>query len=235
MSKDKTSDDKQTLPIVIHDDILSKIYNYYKDKEKNDTALAYGVYTFLYKTARIQNNIRVYANDEFIKKGTGIGRDKLKQIKGDLKSLELIDTIRPRIKGKYTQVSYIEVKYVWKPETIDKLFYKESSETTLYKIARELLLNNFDDFEEIKLNYKYSFSIWINGKDEEIYAEYFYFDSGLLKCTAAFQNGNEIDYTVPESEVGEVIKDLADSYKFNFTAISNVLQKDDLDLVDDFR
>lgn len=99
------------LPIVIHDEILSRIYNYYKEKGKNDTAIAYGVYTFLYKTARIQNNIRVYASDRFIREGTGVGRDKLKDIKRDFKNLGLIETIRPRdSRGHFTKEFYIEVK-----------------------------------------------------------------------------------------------------------------------------
>jgi len=43
--------ENRVLPIVIHDDLLSKIYNYYKDKKINDTGLVYAVYIFLYKTA----------------------------------------------------------------------------------------------------------------------------------------------------------------------------------------
>lgn len=212
------------LPIVIHDDILSRVYNYYKDKKINDTALLYGVYAFLYKTARIQNNIRVYANDTFIRNGTGIGKQKLMQIKKDLKELELIETIRPRDKnGHYTKEFYIEVKYVWKPEAADKLFYQEPTEQTRYKIARELLLCNFNEYEEIEANYT-EFEISVNGVDEVISTESFYFEDELLKCTADFNGGNQIEYTVPKVQAGEIIIELVNNYKFNFRAIDKVLQ-----------
>lgn len=217
---------KDKLPIVIHDDILSKIYTYYKDKKINDTALAYGIYTFLYKTARIQNNIRVYATDKFIKDGTGIGANKLKQIKRDLRALELIKTVRPRDKnGHYTKEFYIEVKYIWKPESMEKLFYQGGDDTARYKIARELLLCNFDEFEEIKAQREYEFNISLNGEEQEVYTENFYFENDLLKCNAFLSNSDSaIDYTVPENQVGDIVIDLANSYKFNFTAIDRVLQ-----------
>lgn len=216
--------DRQILPVVIHDDILSKIYNYYQDKPTNDTGLAYGIYTFLYKTARIQNNIRVYANDTFIRNGVGVGKQKLMQVKKDLKELGLIETIRPRDKnGHFTKEFYIEVKYVWKSETADKLFYQEPTEQTRYKIARELLLCNFNEYEEIEANY-YEFEISVNGVDEIITTESFYFEDELLKCTAEFISGNEIEYTVPSEQAGEIIIELANSYKYNFNAIDRVLQ-----------
>jgi len=216
------------LPIVIHDDLLSKIYNYYKDKAINDTALASGVYTFLYKTARHQNNIRVFATDTFIKKGTGVGTDKLKKIKKDLKALDLIEIIRPRgANGKYTKEVYIEVKFVWKDSTLDKLFYNENTEVTRYKIARELLLENFDEYEDIEARNTYEFYVSINGHEEEISADSFYFEDDLLKCTAEFKSGNTMEnYTVPSSEVEDIILHLANCYNFNFNAINKVLQKE---------
>ena len=218
------NEEKQVLPIVIHDDLLSKIYNYYKDKKINDTGLSYAVYIFLYKTARIQNNIRVYASDSFIREGVGIGTDKLKEIKRDLRELKLIETIRPRDKnGHFTKEVFIEVKFIWKNETLDKLMYQEATEQTLYKLAKELLLTNFDEYEEIKSNTEYEFNIVVNGREEIITADSFYFDEGLLKCTAEFSYENTYEYTVPTEQVAEIVQELANGYKFNFNAISKVM------------
>jgi len=212
------------LPVVIHDDILSKVYNFYKDKSINDTGIAYGVYIFLYKTARIQNNVRVYASDSFIREGVGIGKNKLMHVKRDLKEMGLIETIRPRDKnGHFTKEFYIEVKFVWKSETTDKLFYQEATNQTRYKIARELLLQNFNEYEEIEAGY-YEFEISINGRDETIAAESFYFEDEILKCTASFNGGNQIEYTVPSVQAGDIIIELANNYKFSFKAIDKVLQ-----------
>jgi len=212
------------LPVVIHDDILSKVYNFYKDKSINDTGIAYGVYIFLYKTARIQNNVRVYASDSFIREGVGIGKNKLMHVKRDLKEMGLIETIRPRDKnGHFTKEFYIEVKFVWKSETTDKLFYQEATNQTRYKIARELLLQNFNEYEEIEAGY-YEFEISINGRDETIATESFYFEDEILKCTASFNGGNQIEYTVPSVQAGDIIIELANNYKFSFKAIDKVLQ-----------
>jgi len=219
-----SSENKEVLPIVIHDDLLSKIYNYYKDKKINDTGLSYAVYIFLYKTARVQNNIRVYASDSFIREGVGIGNNKLKKIKRDLRELGLIETIRPRGKnGHFTKEFYIEVKFIWKNETLDKLMYQEATEQTLYKLARELLLTNFDEYEEIKSNINYEFNIVVNGREEIIIADSFYFEEGILKCTVEFVTGNTYEYTVPTEQVGEIVQELANGYKFNFNAISKVM------------
>ncbi|SFV58283.1 hypothetical protein MNB_SM-7-1322 [hydrothermal vent metagenome] len=220
--------DEKILPVVIHDDILSKIYNYYKDKGRNDTGLAYGVYTFLYKTARIQKNIRVYASDSFIREGVGLGRDKLLQIKRDLRELGLIETIRPRDKnGHFTKEFYIEVKYIWGDEAMNKLFYQEATDTTLYKIARELLKQNFDEYEPIKAPRDYEFEISLNGRETIIVADEFYIENDLLKCTAYIDSSeNVIDYTVPAERVGEIMKELASNYRFNFEAVSKVLMMD---------
>ncbi len=216
--------DNTVLPIVIYDDILSKVYNFYKDKDINNTGIAYGVYVFLYKTARIQNNIRVYASDNFIREGVGIGRDRLKQVKKDLKEMGLIETIRPRDKnGHFTKEFYTEVKFIWKSETTDKLFYQESTKQTRYKIARELLLLNFDEYNEIEADY-YEFEISINGRDETIETESFYFENGILKCIASFNGDNQIEYTVPSEQAGDIIIELANNYKFSFNAIDKVLQ-----------
>lgn len=218
---------EKTLPIVIHDDILSRIYNYYLDRKINNTVIAYGVYVFLYKTVRIQGNNRVYATDTFIKKGTGIGSNKLKEIKRDLKDIGLIETIRPRNKqGMYEDKSYLEVKFVWKPETLDRLFCQESNEMIQYKIAKELLLTNFPNHEEIQSNqeYPYAFPIFKDGREDILYADTFYFDDEFLKCEAEFGNsGNIITYTVPSDRVMEIILELADSYSYNFAAVKNVL------------
>jgi len=222
---------KKDLPIVIHDDILSRVYNFYKDKKINDTGLAYGVYIFLYKTARIQNNIRVYASDSFIREGVGIGYDKLKQIKRDLKDMELIETIRPRDKnGHFTKEFYIEVKFVWKNETLNKLFYQEDTMQTRYKIARELLKQNFEEYEPIKAHNTYEFGAVFNGQETTIRTDEFYIEDDLLKCIAEFDGGNTIEYTVPSFRAGEIFQELAKGYKFNLTAITNVLMMNSDDL-----
>lgn len=217
----------QCLPVVIHDDIMSMIYNYYHEgNRRNDTGLAYAIYAFLYHTARRQNNIRVYATDTFIRKGVGIGSDKLKVIKRDLRAMDLIEIIRPRDnKGHFTDKSYIEVKFVWKGETVDKLFYQENSSATEYKIARSLLINNFNPYEEIKSSELFEFNAVLNGQDASLFADSFYFDDNdVLVAIAGFHEGeNDFDYTVTTEKVNDVIMVLARSYKFSFIAVMNTL------------
>lgn len=219
--------DKKKLPIVIYDDVLSLIYNFYLEKRIKNTAVAIAFYLFLYKTVRIQENIRVYATDSFIKKGLGIGTNKLKEVKRDLKEMGLIETIRPRNKqGMFEDKTYTEVKFIWKPETLDKLFYSESSDETEIKIAKELLLNNFGANESIKSNINdfYTFIIFKDGQEVELSADSFYFDDGLLKCEAEFGlSGNTITYTIPSDRVAEIVLDLANSYTFNFKTIQKTL------------
>ncbi len=217
---------EQLLPIVINDDILSKIYNYYQGRKQNHTGIAYGMYMFLYKTARIQNNIRVYATESFLRRGLGIGIKTIRSVKAELKEMGLIEEIHKRINGGVFEKRYFEVKFVWKPETLEKLFYQESSLTTEYKIARELLVNNFDPYEEIESGSGFDFDAVVNGQDAILSANTFYFDEDQVLIAVTGFNGYEGDfnYTVTTDRAGEVIRELAGSYKFSFVAILKTLQ-----------
>lgn len=218
-------DKKLFLPVVVNIDTLSKIYNFYEDKKINNHAYALSVYMFLYKTARMQNNIRTYANNEFIKKGVGISSEKLNQVKKDLKEMELIETIRPRDKnGQYTSKSYIEVKYVWKKETLHKLLYQESDEILKYKIAKNLLMSLYSDFENIEDNLiMHEIPLTIHNKEEVIDACSFYFEDNLLKGNTAF-SGGEFNFTVPTDRVSEIILSLVSQEEYSFETINKILQ-----------
>lgn len=215
------------LPVIIHDDIMSKIYNYYHEKNcKNDTGIAYAIYAFLYHTARRQNNIRVYATDTFIRNGVGIGSDKLKIIKRDLRIMGLIENIRHRNhKGHFTKESYIEVKFVWKGETVEKLFNREKNLTTEYKVARALLINNFNPYEEIESSKGFEFEAVVNSQEIILYADKFYFnDDEVLIAITGFHDGEEdFDYTVTTDRINEVIIALVRNYKFSFNAVMHIL------------
>lgn len=223
----------QYLPVVIHNDIMSKIYNYYHEgNRRNDTGIAYAIYAFLYHTARRQNNIRVYANDTFIRNGVGIGSDKLKIIKRDLRKMGLIESIRPRDKkGHFTDKSYIEVKFVWKGETVEKLFYQENSLTTEYKIARALLIDDFNPYEEIESSVGFEFEAVVNGEEVFLYTDRFYFnDDEVLIAIAGFNGGeDDFDYTVTTDKVNEVILELAGNYKYSLDAVINTLSNNTSD------
>lgn len=212
------------LPVVIHDDVMSRIYNHFQGK-KNYTGITYGIYAFLYNTTRRQNNIRVYATDTFIKKGTGVGDRILLLVKKVLQEIGLIEIIHSHKEdGTFTK-KYIEVKFVWKPESLDKLFYQEQNETTEYKIARELLVNNFEPYDEIESRMGHEFETEINGRTEYLSAVNFYFNEDEILVARAGFNGEDdsIDYTVPTPLVGDVIIDLANNYKFSFDAVLNTL------------
>jgi len=187
-----------------------------------------GLYCFLYDSARQQDNIRVWTTDKFICDGTGLGKRLLTAIKHDLINMGLIEVHHDRksssgVFGK----RYIEVKYVWKPEAVDKLFYQEDSDTTRYKIARALLIENFQPYEEIEYAYDdlVEFEVEMNGRYELVHAESFYFnEDGQLIARVGF-SGDEasFDYTVPTHRTGELIIDLANSYKFSFNGILKTL------------
>ncbi len=220
---------KDLLPILIWDGVLSKMYNYYDGKSPNNHAYAVSVYMFLYKSARIQGNIRVLAKDVFIKKGVGISSAKLAQVKRDLTQMKLIKTIRPREKnGQYSTESYIEVKYVWHPEKIDKLAYQESDETLKYKIAKKLLLNLYPNLEPIypqnEGGFDFEIDIEIHGEKEVVYANYFYFENNLLKASTAFSQGGEFDFTIPTDKVSELILYLASQEQYSFDSVNEILQ-----------
>ena len=215
-----------SFPIIMYDDLLSKIYNFYKDKKINNHANTLSLYVFLYKTARIQNNIRVYAKDVFIKKGVGISTEKLRHSKSDLQEMGLIKIIRPRDKnGRYTPESYIEVSYVWKKKTIDKLLYQESDETLRYKIAKKLLMDEYSDFESIYPQNDLDFEIEVNlhGKKEVLFASYFYFENNILKFNTEL-SGGECNFTLPTEKVNDILLYLANKEEYTFESINRILQ-----------
>lgn len=212
---------KSKLPLVIHQSIKAKIYDYYQDKKTNHFLLALGLYVFLYDTARHQNNIRVWATDTFIRKGTGIGQRLLPIIKKDLERMGLIEIYHTQDKNGVFHKRYIEVKYVWKPEAIDKLFYQEQNKTTEYKIAKALLVQNFNINEEIVPQEEFEFETEFNGYDVILSAESFFFNDDEVLVANTFINGEEkyFDYIVPSDRVGEIIMSLAGSYKFSLKGI----------------
>ena len=213
---------EELLPIVIKDNVLSAIYTYYQDIQRNDTSYAYAVYLFLYKTARIQNNIRVYADDVFIRKGVAIGEKMLKRVKADLVRMKLIEYHQDRTKGVFSH-KYIEVKYVWTPKKMDMLFYQEQTATTRYKIARGLLFHNFDEYEEITISNEYDFIIQLNNKECNLSVEYIFIDGDMFKAKCLIDGGNYIDYLLPTTIIEEIILDAVSNYKFSFDAIFKTL------------
>ncbi len=218
------SEYKSELPIVVHQSIKAKIYDYYQNKKINYFLLALGLYVFFYDATRRQNNIRVWLTDSFIRKGTGIGQRILPTIKKDLTRMGLIEIHHPKKGSGVFGKRYIEVKFVWKPEAIDKLFYQESDETTEYKIARALLIGNFGYHEDIE-SQGYEFEAEVNGGDVTLFADIFYFnDDEVLIARAGFHGGEEdFDYTVPSDRVGDIVRELAAGYKFSFKGVLNAL------------
>jgi len=228
--KKRKEDKKKLYPIVVEEDILSKIHNFYKGKKKNRTSDAYSMYIFCYKTARIQKNIRIWADNTFIKEGLGLSAEKVSLVKKDLKEMGLIEQIRPRERnGQFSKKSFIEVKYVWKEETIEKLFNQESQETLKYKIAKNLLMNLYSNLEPIysqdELGLDFEIEIEIHGKREMITANYFYFDDGRLKFNTEFSQGGEFDFTVKKDKMFEWILYLAKQEQYSFDTINKILQK----------
>lgn len=216
---------KSELPVVIHQSIMAKIYDYYLSKKINHYLLALGLYTYLYSTVRRQNNIRVWVTDTFIRKGTGIGQRLLPTIKNDLIQMDLISIHHDRKVNGVLGKRYIEVKYVWKPEALEKLFYQEQSETTEYKIARRLLTENFNPYEEI-VGEAVEFDVEVNGRDEILWGDTFYFnDDEILIARVGFNGEEEVmEYTVPKNMVGEIITNLASNYKYTIKGVLNALQ-----------
>lgn len=215
---------KSDLPVVIHSSVKAKIHDFYQNKKHNRWHYAISVYFFLYDTVRYQDNIRAWATNTFISKGTGIGINMIPAIKKDLIKMGLIAIHQDRkIDGTLDKI-YIEVKFVWKPETLEKLFYREPESTTKYKIARELLVNNFKPHEEIGADY-YEFEAEVNGMDTVLTADTFFFnDDNVLVAKVKFCTVKDgYEYTVPSDRVGEIIIDLASSYKFSFSAILKTL------------
>ena len=218
----KVKEDKKELyPIMLQDNILSRIYNFYKEKEKNRTSDAYSMYVFLYKNVRMQSNIRVWCDNTFIQKGLGLSAEKVRLVKKDLIEMELIELIRPReSNGQFSAKSFIEVKYVWKEKTVDKLFYKESDDTLKYKIAKKLLMH----FEYIESRELYEIDINLNGKQDVLFTMLFHFEDNILKATADFSDGREFVFTVPTDRVHEIIMDLAKEQEYSFQDINEILQ-----------
>lgn len=223
---EKNQNYKSKLPIVIHRSIKAKIFDYYIDRKKNYWAYSMGLYCFLYDTVRYQKNNRVWTTNSFIKKGTGLSERIIPQIKKDLIKMELIEIHRERNSQGKLGKQYIEVKFVWKPDAVERLFYQETDETVEYKIARELLINNFIPYEEIQSSQEYEFEPEVRGTETTLYADTFYFnDDYLLVAKASFHTYEEnIDYIVPKEHVNEIILDIVSRYNFTFKGVLNALK-----------
>lgn len=224
--KDLKKKEKPSYPIIMHIDIDSKIYNFYQDKKINNHANTLAAYVFYYKSARKQGNIRVKIKDVFIKKGLGISTEKLRQTKKDLVEMGLIKIIRTREKnGQFSSEIYIEVSYVWKEETVNKLLYRESDETLKYKIAKKLLMDKYSDLEEIYPQNDLDFEIEVNlhGKKEVVFASYFYFEKNILKFNTEL-SGGECNFTLPTEKVNDILLSLANQERYTFESINRILQ-----------
>jgi hypothetical protein len=206
-------------PIVIHISVLDTIYNFYAGRNKNRWYATVSLYTFLYTTARKQKTQRVWATDEFIHKGTGLSRRVITEAKNDLKRIGLIDIHKERDKDGRIKKTYIELRLIWKSETIKKLFYQEQDESTEYKIARNLLLNNFGEEYRFKTEYSYSFYIEMNGFDVDMETDVFFFRDELLMCEALIKDSDVEEVIVPTSLVEEIIKDIVSMYSYKIGAV----------------
>lgn len=217
---------KKEAPIVIHTSKVKIIDDFYKDKnKKNDIGIAKGLYLELYYSVRLQSTNRVWANINFLSKKLGVGKDRVIRIRKDLVSMGLIKYIESTTKGLKNK-SYIEVNHIWRNETTEKLFYQETTEMTMYKIARNLLLNNFNEYEAIEPNFEYSFDeVEMNNASVDLIVEHFYFADSILiaKCYLSI-NEEEYHYTIPTNQAMEIVMKLADSYKYSFKGIVNALQ-----------
>lgn len=219
------SHSKEELPVVIHISIFTKVYEYFKAKGKLSKYVeAIGMYAYLYQLARKQPNIRIWATIEYISRGTGLTRKKVISIKSDLVKIGLLEIHKePNTKGKFGK-TYIEVKFVWKPETLQKLFYQEQNETTQYKISKALLLEYFGEGYKFETEEMYDFELEMNGVDVVISSNLFYFDDNRLVCDGIVSAATEVDYfIVPTDRVNEIIREIASMYTYKTEVIYKAL------------
>ncbi len=226
VSDGKKSEYKSDLPIVIYGGIKSKIYSYYQDKKRNYSLLALGLYVYLYDAARIQNNIRVWLTDGFIRKATGVGQDTLTSIKKDLIAMELIDIHHEKKEDGTFGKRYIEVKFVWKREAARTLFHEKDDSQTEYKILKTLLKNGFRPYDQMKSAYPIFFSTKLKGIDVELEADLFHFDDKfrlIANAKVAYSDGL-IKYTIPRDRIKEVMERIASSYRYQLSDVFAALK-----------
>lgn len=197
---------------------------YYEDK-RNNFAIAMSLYVFLYANGRRQDNQRVWATDNFIRKGTGLSRQKLLQAQRDLDAMGLVEFgMRRSNNGKFEK-SYRKVIHMWKPEALNKLFSQENNETLEYKLAKKLLQHIYSDGSPIEPMKDFMCELEIRGKMDEHFVEYFYFEDDLLKCLIEFSKGDPLEYTVPTSKVKEIVLALAEEQQYSFETLRSLLKR----------
>ena len=121
---------------------------------------------------------------------------------------------------------FIEIKFVWKKEALDKLFYQEDSSVTEYKISKALLVSNFVPYQEMKAKDYFYFDAKLKGVDLQLRADMFYFNEEykLLAWAEVVNSDGKIDYTIPKLRIKEVIEHLASSYSYRLSAVLRALQ-----------
>ncbi len=216
----------ELLPVVIHTSIFTKIFEYYQNSPSRSNRYmdSLALYTHLYFLARKQPNIRIWASLSYLSKGTSWTPKKIINVKSDLEHIGLIKIHKSRNKNGSFGKQYIEVKFVWKPETLQKLFYQEQNETTEYKIAKALLIENFGEGYRFETDDFYDFDMEMNGADVMLSSNEFYFDDNKLICNALINGGDGIEYLiVPTERVKEIIREIAGRYTYPPEAIYRAL------------
>lgn len=168
------------LPIIMNASIVGSIMKFYADKEINDTRVTIALYTHLYYTARLQNNVQVLAKDTYLMRGLSIGQGVLKRVKSDLKKIGLIEYVQKHTKGRLDDV-YIKVKYVWGNNAMEKLV--GDTDIRLVTMAKRYIVDKYSaydslcDIEDIFLP-----EIILNGQVIEAKEGYLYLDENEYIC-----------------------------------------------------
>ena len=214
--------DMPIYPIVISPNVLTRIAEYFKGQEKSRIGNAVAVYVFLYSIARQRGNVEVFANDSFIVNGTNIGHASLRVAKRALKKIGLIETVRRKEKGRFTDKAFTKVNFVWSEERIKPMMIFGDGENARYRLSRYLLIERFGEHTPIEACEEFSFTAPLNDTEVELTANVFYFEGGLLKCKAEIGGtGTEVGYTIPMTEVAEVIMALAECFSYTVDEVAN--------------
>jgi len=169
-----------SLPIIMNTSIVGSIMKYYADKEINDTRITIALYTHLYYTARLQNNVQVLAKDTYLMKGLSIGQGVLKRVKSDLKKIGLIEYIQKHTNGRLEDV-YIKVKYVWSNNTMEKLV--GDTDIRLVTMAKRYLVDRFNAYDTLcNIDDVFLPEIVLNGQVLEPKDGSLYFDENEYLC-----------------------------------------------------
>lgn len=198
---------KDSLPIIIHPSILEEIRAYFEDKQPDNAAETYYLYSWLYETSRFQGNNQVWANDVFLKKKLRIGGDKLKRAKAVLRKLDLIDYIRGRANDG-SIIYYIHVRKVWGYDPIIEL----GENCHALKCKKELIETYGESSpicttEDIELD-----EIFLDGEELWFEQAHIYFEKGLIKIRS-FTGGGVRDFALPKNMANDIIR-----RAYNYTA-----------------